>query len=272
MRKYFLTNRCELAYVNQAATTQYWDTKWGDDASRRRKASQGSKRAWVVRITKQYLKPEDGILIEGGCGLADKVDSLVQAGYRCIGIDFAEKTVSLVKNENPLLDVRLGDVRNLQLPDEKFIGYWSLGVIEHFWNGYRDIAEEMHRVLKPGGILFLTFPFMNDYRTRTAPSRYPPLVGNEEPNGFYQFALKPLDVEKHFTAIGFDLVAHRGFAVLSGLRDERDGFRRYIDFILNMRNRNILTKGLFFALNSVLESLLGDRYGHSILMVMRKRA
>ena len=39
-----------------------------------------------------------------------------------------------------------------------------LGVIEHFWGGYQQIAEDMHRVLRKEGFLLLTFLAMTDIR------------------------------------------------------------------------------------------------------------
>lgn len=42
------------------------------------------------------------------------------------------------------------DVRKLQFADGFFDGYWSLGVIEYFWEGYNEIVNEVKRVIKPG--------------------------------------------------------------------------------------------------------------------------
>lgn len=271
MKKFFIKERGSLAYVKQEASADYWDEKWKGEAQNRKQASKGSKRAWVVEMTRKYLKPEDGLLIEGGCGLGDKVDSLVRAGYQCVGIDFATETVSLINKENPAIDVRHGDVRNLEFADSTFSGYWSLGVIEHFWDGYRDIAKEMHRVLKPGGILFLTFPFMNTYRKKIAHERYPQISALNEPRGFYQFALDPSVVKEYFESIGFEIVHQHGFAVLNGLKDEKPETRKAIDFILRVRKKNIAAKVFYAVFNKAMDSLLGNKYGHSFLLVLRKK-
>jgi len=42
----------------------------------------------------------------------------------------------------------------LKFPNNFFDGYWTLGVIEHFWEGYNQIIEEAKRVIKPGDIYF----------------------------------------------------------------------------------------------------------------------
>ena len=51
-------------------------------------------------------------------------------------MDFAEESVRRARLEYPGLDIREGDVRSLPFPAGHFDGYWSIGVIEHFWGGY----------------------------------------------------------------------------------------------------------------------------------------
>ena len=43
------------------------------------------------------------------------------------------------------------DLDDLPVEDESVDGYWSLGVIEHFYDGYGEILSEMHRVIKRDG-------------------------------------------------------------------------------------------------------------------------
>ena len=56
------------------------------------------------------------------------------------------------------------DVRNLNFDDGFFDGYWSLGVIEHFYEGYERIIKEVNRVIKRNGFVFLTFPSLSFLR------------------------------------------------------------------------------------------------------------
>ena len=73
--------------------------------------------------------------------------SLYLAGYRTIGMDFAPKTVESLKHHRPEVCQVLGDVRNLSLENESVDGYWSLGVIEHFYEGFDKIIQESYRIL-----------------------------------------------------------------------------------------------------------------------------
>ena len=105
-----------------------------------------------ARITARYLPPGSRVL-EGGCGRANKVKALADAGFAAVGVDYAAESVELARQVYPGLDIQVGDVRMLPFPDGAFDGYWSIGVIEHFWAGYDDILREARRVLKPGGVL-----------------------------------------------------------------------------------------------------------------------
>ena len=64
----------------------------------------------------------------------------------------------------PDLNIDFGDVRSLPYKKSSFDGIWSLGVIEHNWDGYDQILREAHRVLRSGGYFFLAFPSFSPLR------------------------------------------------------------------------------------------------------------
>ena len=150
--RYFDPVKKQLIYIESKAGPSFWDSHWKLDKNIRKILR--IKNTYVSNITRQFLKPRDGIILEGGCGKGHNVASLFNNGYRVIGIDYAEKSVMILNQYLPELDIRLADVRDLPFEDNYFIGYWSIGVIEHFWEGYESIALEMSRVIKYNGYLF----------------------------------------------------------------------------------------------------------------------
>ena len=121
----------------------------------------------------------------------------------------------------PTLDIRVDDVRKTKFESASFDAYWSLGVIEHFFEGYLPIANEMARLVRPGGYLFLTFPHMSKLRKWKAKRGYFPLLENfSAPKGFYQFALNPSDVIGVFEERGFHLIGQRRIEGFKGIKDE----------------------------------------------------
>jgi SAM-dependent methyltransferase len=131
--------------------------------------------------------------------------------------DYAKQTVSTLHKYVPELKVILSDVRTLPFRDEYFIAYWSLGVIEHFQEGFESIALEMTRVLKNGGYLFLTFPYISPIRNLKARfGLYKPWDKGTDLNNFYQFALDAHEVSTQFKGLGFKLVKCKPYDTKTG--------------------------------------------------------
>jgi len=210
------------------------------------------------------LRPQDGVILEGGCGYGGKVNSLTRAGYKVIGIDFDPQTVSFLNKNAPNLDIRLGDVRNLPIEDSSVVGYWSLGVIEHFYDGFVDIAQEMLRVIKPGGYLFLTYPFMSPLRKAKARlNLYPHFNSQEKPKDFYQFALAHRSVDAYFQSLGFKLRLFKMAAGLQGFNEEIPSGP--VHAIEGYRGNSKVVKSVRYLFNKAFTPFAS----HSCLMVFR---
>jgi len=252
-----------LIYLDEKATPQYWDQHW------KAEGRLPERNRWddVVRVSTNHLRLGSRIL-EGGCGRGDKVKALTDARFKVIGVDFAEQSVGQAKLDFPGLDIRLGDVRALDFPDHSFDGYWSVGVIEHFWDGYGRILAEAARVLTPGGMLFLTAPWLSLYRRRKVRAgRYASMEFATEPATFFQFALSRDEVCAALRRHGFELVRWRGLASDVSLREEMIGLRRPVNWLLD--SRGTLVKRVF---RRAILSGLNAYCGHSFLAVARRTA
>lgn len=217
--------------------------------------------AEFVALTKEFLSPDDSArLLEGGCGNGGVVLALSKAGYNVTGVDFAPDTIEKIKSENASLHVEQADVRFLPFEDACFDGYWSLGVIEHFWEGYDPILSEMHRVLKSGGYAFITFPWLSPIR------RIKVMLGlikkeqyGAEPDTFYQFSLTGKQVADDLRSKGFEIVRMRPRSALAGVKAEFP----MLDYFLH--DPSLLCKIVRACLRP-----FSFVYGHSILIVARK--
>jgi SAM-dependent methyltransferase len=219
----------------------------------------------VCTVTNRYL-PRGARVLEGGCGRANKVKAMADAGFRAVGIDFAQESVSRAKLEYPGLDIRLGDVRSLDFPDGSFDGYWSIGVIEHFWKGCGEILAEAARILRPKGFLFLTAPWFSPYRRRKARANgYSQMDFASEPDAFYQFALSRQEVGAQLAAHGFEQLRWRGLASEISLKEDMTAWRAQIDWLLN--SRGSVAKRV---LRRVIAGGLNPYCGHSFLVVARR--
>lgn len=267
-RRYFDTRRGRMidVHVDDTAAQRYWDKLWASVAGDRCRDAIHSPNAMVMRVTRRYLQPGSKVL-EGGCGLGQNVWGLERAGYEVCGVDNAEETLEMVRAIEPGLRLFHGDVRSLHFQDASFDGYWSLGVIEHFWTGYESILAEMARVLRPGGYLFLTFPAMNPARRAKAKRGvYPAWTADVEAvaiERFYQFLLPVAEVERDLHAHGFETVESRFVDGFKGTKEEYG----WIDRL----GRTAKTVGLGRAWAKALNLIASPYCGHVALMVMRKR-
>ncbi len=90
------------------------------------------------------------ILIVGGGAVGDGTERMYRdASIRLVVTDvYASPNTSL-----------LADGHQLPFPDESFEAIWIQAVLEHVLEPQR-VADEIHRVLKPGGLVYADTPFM----------------------------------------------------------------------------------------------------------------
>jgi SAM-dependent methyltransferase len=267
MRLYDKENR-RLVYIEEAATPDFWDSHW-DIADYKQAVERGRNDPLCLGALRKYIPDREGLILEGGCGLGHIVYTMHVHGYKCIGIDSAERTIRRIKETFPELDVMIGDVRSLPFPDNYFRGYWSGGVIEHFWDGYYEILAEMRRVLVKGGYVFVSFPYMSFLRRQKV------ILGlyrgfnkdSVEKEHFYQFAFHAKKVVSDFEAAGFKLLASSPQSGLKGLKDEinllKPLLRKYYDYT----GRNMLISGSKLLLDKILAILAG----HTVFLVFQNK-
>jgi len=253
-----------LVMFKEKATSKYWDKHWRvDNLIEKVKAGRNNK--FIKKFTTKFLKPGTKIL-EGGCGMGQNVYALNKWGYDARGVDFAKETVKKVKVIFPELNLFVQDVKNLDFPNRFFDGYWSLGVIEHFWEGYDEILKEAKRVIRPNGYLFLTFPWMSPLRKLKAKlGLYKTFRGSLQNDNFYQFILDSNQVRKDVEKYGFKLRLKCPFDATKGIKDEIPPLSPILKRVYN--SQNIFAKGIRF-LNSVLFSKIA---GHMILLIFQKK-
>lgn len=260
----------QLVYLGDSATPALWDRLWSlDEAAVSASLLPTRSTDLLVRFTRRFLRPEDGAVLEGGCGMGQFVAALSRGGFRSIGIDFAPETVRALNMFAPQLDVRLGDLRRIEMPDASVAGYWSLGVIEHFWGGYDALACEMARVVQDGGYLFCSFPYMSPFRRAKSRLRlYPTQDFRAEPDGFYQFALRDDLVIERMASHGFDLVERSASSALKGVLGECGPMSAPLERLYYFSGKSVLVRAVRRAAESILASL---GTSHSMLLVFRRR-
>jgi SAM-dependent methyltransferase len=111
---------------------------------------------WTVDLLD--VQPDDHIL-EVGFGPGIALEMVLQHGARVSGVDFSPTMVDAARRRNRhaagRIDLRHGDAEKLPFDDSTFDKAFSIHCI-YFWKTPLQPLREIHRVLKPGGILILT--------------------------------------------------------------------------------------------------------------------
>lgn len=110
---------------------------------------------WLARFTASM--PAGASVLDLGCGSGDPIARWFLAeGFQVVGVDFAEAMLDLARARWPDGDWRLGDMRDLDLP-ERFDGIIAWNSFFHLpQDAQRDCIARMSAHLKPGGSLMLT--------------------------------------------------------------------------------------------------------------------
>lgn len=131
------------------------DTGYGDYLSTE-KAQRLSARLLLdtIRTRSHRRSAATTKLIDVGCAHGFLVDEAVKAGFDAEGIDVSEEAGAYARNK---LGLRIahGTLHSAGVPSDTFDVATSIGSIEHL-NNPIAVATEIHRVLKPGGLLVIT--------------------------------------------------------------------------------------------------------------------
>lgn len=266
MSIYYSPSRKSLVYIEESSSPEFWDQYW-ESCGRINNSCYipNSYDLSLVSLTKKYL-PRNAKVIEAGCGSGNILLAHREAGYSVYGIDFAPRTVRGLRKAYPSLDITEGDIRKTPYADSSFDAYWSIGVVEHFWDGYSEILEEASRILAPNGYAFISFPYMNYIRRlRASLSAYRCVDQVEMPDSFFQYALPLKSFLAECTLSGFRLLDIKYFSSLSrnlvdigigeSLAARISGSRRLTSRIMRIPLRILMS---------------GMQINHSALCVLRK--
>lgn len=109
-------------------------------------------------------------VINIGCGAGPQAVIYRGQYQQMVGVDInaerlAQADATLRQNGITHYQTACADVEHLPLPDGVFDKALAVDVIEHVRDPQR-MCSEAHRVLKPGGVMLITFPALHDHYVR----------------------------------------------------------------------------------------------------------
>jgi SAM-dependent methyltransferase len=139
-----------------------------------------------------------GLVCDLGCGPGQVARYLHEHGAAVCGVDLSPGMVERARQLNPGIEFRLGDMRSLDVPDGAWAGIAAFYAIVNLPPAeLAQALREMWRVLRPGGLLLLTFHIGEEV------SHVEDLWGHAVCLDFYFF--RPTQVAGDLRASGFEV-------------------------------------------------------------------
>jgi SAM-dependent methyltransferase len=120
-------------------------------------------------LLRQLSSTEAHRILEIGCGRGQVVRKLRALGYDVRGLDFdADSVLDSMRSEGHFPG-DIGDLNYLPYPNNAYDAILLAGTVEHVYGGPEKGFSEAFRVLKPGGLVVLTIPYINLVRKLVLP-------------------------------------------------------------------------------------------------------
>jgi len=116
--------------------------------------------SFIKRLQLDMLELSPGVrLLEVGFGRGEFLRECAKRGADVVAIDYSPDALEIAQQtmaEFPDADLRVADCKALPFDSRSFDRVYSGDVIEHqHWEDGVQMLTEMHRVLRPGGFLFV---------------------------------------------------------------------------------------------------------------------
>ena len=140
-----------------------------------------------------------GRLLDVGCATGVFLDEARQAGWHGVGLDLMPQATELARSRFAV-DARMGGLEEMCFRSGEFDVVSLFQVIEHVV-GPADLAAEVARVLKPGGLLLVTTPDRRGFMARMMGRRWFEYYNEEHVTFFTGGSLRQL-----LSGAGFNII------------------------------------------------------------------
>ncbi len=122
------------------------------------------ERETCVPTLRRFLAGAPKCILESGCGTGRWMAFFEQLGHRAFGVDDSGGPLRVARLHDPGLRLVQADALRCPFKGHSFDAVFSSYVAEHFEDGLEPLLREIHRLLKPGGLLVMVVPYNNLFR------------------------------------------------------------------------------------------------------------
>ena len=155
--------RCKLGFVNplgnyrgEHETEDYFLNDYLPLHLANRESSLAERRAYLAAMRRRFSLPARPRLLDVGCALGFMLQEATMAGWEASGIE-TSPFAARYSAEHTGCRVHTGTLENAALASACFDVVTLMDVIEHVAEP-RGLISEIHRILRPGGGLFIVTP------------------------------------------------------------------------------------------------------------------
>ena len=266
-KEYTVVSPAQAVAEESAFVEDFWTKRWEN--------KEGLAKWQIVYRREEYKVIEPFLsgfaagsrILDGGCGLGAWTVLLADRGFAVTGLDISQRTVARLKKLLPRYAFACGDIRHTGFPDAYFDAYLSWGTFEHFESGLEECINEAHRILKPGGFLFVSVPFQSWWRTLRQTRRWqkknrPTNLSKEDcsEHRFYQWRLTRLEMREQLELRGFRVLEIKPI-------NKRHGVTCWMQESLSWLKASVL----FSLVRRILVTIMPASYiSHMILVIGQK--
>ena len=114
------------------------------------------RRAVVFDVLRRFV-PKGGRVLDVGLGTGFNAHLVQTEGYEVEGVEPADDAIAYAKKKAPAVTVIKSGFPSAEIVSEKYDAVLLLDVLEHLEDDARALAD-VHRILKPGGVVLITVP------------------------------------------------------------------------------------------------------------------
>jgi SAM-dependent methyltransferase len=161
-------------------------------------------------MSAQLPRPTPGTrLLDVGCGTGHQLHHLRGSGYDVAGVDGSDEMLARARELNPEVELRQANVDALPFPDTSFDLAICLEVLRYLPDP-QPCLDEIHRVLRPGGIALVTATPLLNLNGYAVINRLALAMRQSSFTRLKQYFFRPGQLDGHLRAAGFTAFAVHG--------------------------------------------------------------
>lgn len=113
----------------------------------------------ILVVARPFLTfvPNQGIILDIGCGPGQYLKFFLSQSYRCVGIDMSKAMLAEARYRTKCDNLARMNMLNLGFQNSSFDAIWACASLCHIpVDLVPDVLQELRRLLKPRGIIFIS--------------------------------------------------------------------------------------------------------------------